>query len=551
MKTSVVCWLLFIIGPCFCAKNVLFLVSDDMRVQLGAYDDGQFPANIRPTIKTTNLDALAAKSLLLKRAHVQYSVCGPSRTSLLTGRRPDTVQVHDIVTYWRNAGGNFTTIPQYFKENGYTSVGMGKIFHPGSASGNDDINYSWSEPFFHKRDPVWETDTESWRAVPDANLTTSKLKDMKLADEAVSKLEQLAPDYKNNNVPFFLAVGFHKPHLPFVFPESFLDYYPEADISLPDGDSKFVPDDFPTIAWNKCGTLRNYDDISALNWTTRQNELLPDDVAKDLRRAYYSSVSYIDSLVGQVLDKVDDLDLENDTIVVFWGDHGWMLGEHSEWCKTSNFELATQAPLMIHIPGVTDSGIQTDALAEFVDVFPTLVEAAGLTQLPLCPEDSSDITLCREGESLIPLINNSNPSSSEWKTAAFSQIKTSHRSGATVMGYSMRTDRYRYTEWVGFNDTTMAIDWTTVYGTELYDHYLDHYENYNLVNNGSYSSVITQLSQELHDGWREVLPAKRDTAAVVDTGAGASSGASSGMKESRGVLSEYMKFLLKKLEDLY
>ena len=496
-----------IVASCFAAKNVLFLVSDDMRVQLGAYDDADFPANVRPTMNTTNLDALAAKSLLLKRSYVQYAVCGPSRTSLMTGRRPDTTQVHDIITYWRNAGGNFTTIPQYFKENGYTTVGMGKIFHPGSASGDDDIDYSWSESYIHKRDRAWESSASSWLAVPDDDLVDNPLKDMKLADAAVSKLEDLAPKFKDDNEPFFMAVGFHKPHLPFVFPKSFLDYYPEDEVELPDDDNKYAPDDMPNIAWHKCASLRQFDDIKALGWRGRMNELFPDATAKQLRRAYYSSVSYIDSLIGQVLDKLDELDLEDDTIVAFWGDHGWHLGEHSEWCKTSNFELANQAPMMIHIPGQTDHGIETYALTEFVDLFPTLVEAAGLEQLDLCPEDSSDVQLCREGESLIPLITNPDPSSNEWKNAAFSQIKTTHRSGDVVMGYSMRTDRYRYTEWVYFNETENEPDWSVaLYGTELYDHEIDQYENDNKANDASYAGTVSQLSQQLRMGWRNALP---------------------------------------------
>ena len=257
---------LAIIGGCLGAKNVLFLVSDDMRPQLGCYDNSDFPANVRPTMKTTNLDALAAKSLLLKRAYVQFPVCGPSRTSLLTSRRPDTTQVYNIHTYWRNAGGNFTTIPQYFKENGYTTVGMGKIFHPRSASGYDDEDLSWSEPYIHKSDAIYEGTDKRWEAIPDAYLTTNKLKDQKLADEAVSQLLDLADNFTNNDIPFFLAVGFHKPHLPFVFPESFLDYYPEADINLPDSDSMYVPTGFPNIAWHRCRRLRKYGDIKATGW---------------------------------------------------------------------------------------------------------------------------------------------------------------------------------------------------------------------------------------------------------------------------------------------
>ena len=291
-----------------------------------------------------------------------------------------------------------------------------------------------------------------------------------------------------------------------VFPESFLDYYPEDDISLPDSDNIAVPTDFPNIAWHRCSGLKKYDDIKATGWVGKQNELFPNATAIALRRAYYASVSYIDSLVGQVVDKLTDLGIENDTIIAFWGDHGFHLSEHSEWCKTSNFELALQAPMMIHIPGETDSGIETDALVEFVDLFPTLVEAANLTQLPLCPTDSSSTALCREGDSLIPLISNPTPGTGQWKNASFSQVKTTHKNGNSVMGYSIRTDQFRYTEWVLFNDTTNTPDWNTVYDTELYDHDTDQYENTNQAGNSSYSSYITQLSEDLQDGWRDARP---------------------------------------------
>ena len=343
-----------------------------MRPELDAYYGKDFPSPVHPPIYSPNLDKLAARSLLLKRAYCQQAVCSPSRTSLLTGRRPDTTHVYDLQTYWRESAGNFTTIPQYFKNNGYVSIGMGKIFHPGIASGHDDP-ISWSEPYFHAK-AYWETLEYSWRAIPDNLLKTKPLVDAQTAEHAVQTLRRVAPAARSDEKPFFVAVGFHRPHLPFDFPESFLQHYPESSIRIPD--NEYAPVDMPYVAWYPYEELREYADIAKLNLSGAINTTIPDQVVKNLRRGYYSAVSWTDSLVGQVIGELDSLGLANSTIISFWGDHGWQLGEHGEWSKHTNFEIATHAPMMLHIPGLTDNGTATEELVEFVDLFPTLVEAA-------------------------------------------------------------------------------------------------------------------------------------------------------------------------------
>ena len=479
--------------------NVLFLVADDMRPELGSYYGNDFPSPIHPRVHSPHLDKLASKSLLLKRAYCQQAVCSPSRTSLLTGRRPDTTHVYDLHTYWRKSGGNFTTIPQYFKNNGYTSIGMGKIFHPRQASDNDDP-ISWSEPYFHGK-RHFETNENSWRAVPDKLLKDKPLVDAQLADHAIGILRKVAPAARSGRKPFFVAVGFHKPHLPFVFPESKLKLYPEESIRLPD--NEYAPVNIPTVAWSKYGELRNYSDIKKLNLSGAINTTVPAKIVLNLRRAYYSALSWTDSLVGRVINELDNLGLTNNTIISFWGDHGWQLGEHGEWCKHTNFELATHAPMMVHIPGRTDSGIVTEQLTEFVDLFPTLVDAAGLPPLPLCPENSSNIELCREGSSLLPLIKNPNAS---WKNASFSQYPRSLNK-TRIMGYTMRTDIFRYTEWAKFEYAPVyKPDWNHLFGVELYDHSKDPEENHNMALEPSYAKTIKGLSDQLHAGWRNVLP---------------------------------------------
>ena len=497
-------WLVLVldyaVNVCFARKNVLFLVADDLRVQLGSYYGSDFASPIHPKMHTPNLDKLASKSLLLKRAYVQQALCSPSRTSFLTGRRPDTTHVYDLDHYWRNVAGNFTTIPQYFKNHGYKSIGMGKIFHPGHASGHDDP-LSWSRKYFHPHRTDWENNRTSWIAVPDYQLRHKPLVDKQIADHAISVLHQVAPDAKSGRHPFFVAVGFQRPHLPWVFPASILHDYPTNSINLPD--NPYAPVNMPDLAWARYTELTSFHDIGRLNVTCNINTTLPDKTVLELRRAYYSAVTWMDSQVGRVIDELEKLGLADNTIISFLGDHGWQLGEHGEWCKHTNFDIATHAPMMIRIPRLTDSGIATEKLTEFVDLFPTLVEAAGLPSLRVCPEDSHSVRTCREGSSLMPLITNPNAS---WKNASFSQYHR-QRNGHKTMGYTMTTDKYRYTEWVKFNYApTYKPDWRTVYDVELYDHSKDPEENNNAANEHAYAQTKQDLSRQLRAGWRSVLP---------------------------------------------
>lgn len=494
--------LLYWTNTCAGRMNVLFLVADDMRPQLGSYYGKDFPSPVHPPMHTPNLDKLAAKSLLLKRAYCQQAICSPSRTSLLTGRRPDTTHVYDLKHYWRLAGGNFTTIPQYFKNNGYISVGMGKIFHPGRrASGRDDP-MSWSLPYFHAVNMGWETNKSSWQAIPDKLLEDKPLMDTQIKDQAINTLRQLAPKASSGHQPFFLAAGFHRPHLPFDFPESVLKYYPEESIRLPD--NEYAPVNMPYVAWSDYKELRKYHDIRKLNLSGAINSTVPDKIVRDLRRAYYCATTWTDFLIGCVIRELESLGLANNTIISFWGDHGWQLGEHGEWTKHTNFELSTHAPMMIHIPGMTDKGIVTEKLTEFVDLFPTLAEAAGLPTLPLCPENSTMIDLCREGSSLLPLIKNPN---STWKNASFSQYPRRLPRSERAMGYTIRTDKFRYTEWARFEYYPVyKPDWNTLFGVELYDHSKDPEENHNVAFEPPYAQVKQKLSKFLRAGWRHALP---------------------------------------------
>lgn len=512
-------------------KNVLFLAVDDLRPELNAYG--------YDFIKSPNVDKLATNSILFERAYCQLAVCSPSRASLLTGRRPDTIHVWQIKKdeYWRitvpNAT-NATTIPQYFKENGYISIGMGKIFHPGPASGYDDEEYSWSPeglPYYHAKQNVSIANGMSWYSF---NRADSKLNDGMIADNAVKTLQQLKLNRtKGDTRPFFVAVGFHKPHLPFYCPSKYYDLYPSiGDILLPNNPDP--PVDYPPIAYSIWKELKGFKDIGDLiNRTICDNDAhvslrsrnchLPERKIKELRRAYYSCVSYTDAQIGRVIDELHSQGLDNNTIIVLWADHGWQLGEHNEWGKNTNFEDATRVPFMIRVPGITDGGMHTDALVELVDIFPSITELAGINKPPMCTGTDKPSIACVEGSSVAPLLKDPNQ---EWKKGAFSQyprpaqgfpsipehpafpIKEKQES---VMGYTVRVDKYRFTEWYRFNHTTSTPHFDQIWGTELYDHSnasssFFNDENTNIASEMAMRDKVQELRKLVQAGWRAALP---------------------------------------------
>ena len=378
---------------------------------------------------------------------------------------------------------------------------MSKVFHTGindASSDNDPM--SWTDPYWlPPNETYWSNVTDSWIAATPEQLENHPLPDQETTTHAISVLEELS---ENPEEPFFLAVGYLKPHLPFTFPEEFLDFYPDEDISLPD--NEYAPHDMPNIAWWPSAELLTYRDIRQENFTGLINDTLSEDKTLALRRAYYGAVSYIDALIGNLLSKLEEVGLADDTIIALWGDHGYQLGEHAIWNKDTNFDLATHAPMMIHVPGLTDDGIVSEELTEMVDLFPTIVEAAELPTIPLCPENSTDILVCTEGMSMMPLITNHGEV--EWKSRVFS-LYPRLLAYKRYMGFSMKTDRYRYNEWVGFSGVPdYIVDWEDFLGAELYDNEEDPAENYNLANDPDYEELAEELRSMLRAGWREALP---------------------------------------------
>ncbi|CAH1796666.1 unnamed protein product, partial [Owenia fusiformis] len=476
-------------------KNILFLMADDLRPQLGAYRGKYFPAPVHPHMHTPNIDHLASRSLLLKRAYCQLALCCPSRTSILTGRRPDSTKVYNLGTYFRETAENIITIPQYFKQHGYTSLGLGKVFHSGACSGKHD-QISWSEHSFQPIDLwKWKNSNVSWKAVTKEEENARPLQDVLLTQQAIKEIRKFGE--RNYTKPFFLAVGFFRPHTPYIFPERFLDFYPKDTIRPPA--NPFPPTNLPLIGWNYYNHLRKYTDIAAYKNEGLPNKPLPLEPTLLVRRAYYACITYIDYLIGQILDELKVQNLHENTIISFLGDHGYKLGEHGSWLKSTNFDIDTHAPMMISIPGVTDYGIETEELTEFVDLFPTLVEASGLGNLPQCPKgDPAQVDACHEGASLIPLIKNL---STKWKKEVFFQFKRS-----PYMGYSMKNDGYRYTEWIKLSESGDPM-WGDTKDVELYNHSSDPQENINYAHDESYTKLKAQLSKQLRAGWRKSLPA--------------------------------------------
>ena len=470
-------------------KNVILLLADDMRPQLGAYlgEDHPTPLDQKLTI-TPNFDRLAGESIVFTRAYVQYSLCGPSRTSILTSRRPDTTRVFGNMHYWRTTGGNFTTIPQYFKDNGYTTIGVGKVFHP-SVSSNHSDPISWSEKFYSRYwDGTYEHKSRlpSWNAITDQQRAKVPLTDEFAVKHALERLRVHAKNAKRGKKPLFMSLGFRKPHISLNCPKKYFKLYPLETAEAFLGNKSWQN---PIVGFKLVNsTIKN-----GINQ-------IPDGELRRLRRAYFACISYVDDLLGEVLDEVDKLGLASNTIIAFMADHGYHLGENNHWGKYINYEIANHVPMMIKIPGKTDSGIRTRSLVEGVDLFPTLAEAAGVGAIPACPRGSSSTQLCTDGLSLMPLVKKPKK---VLKTSTLSQVLRGDR----YMEYTLRTNRFRYTTFADVrhkkhrNGTyTVNMDWNrSGMSDELFDHSVDPEERYNKVAEQKYQNIVLDLHETLVD----------------------------------------------------
>ncbi len=438
--------------------NILFIAVDDLRPELGCYG--------KSAVISPNIDRLASQGTLFNRAYCQIPVCGASRASLLTGLRPNRSRFLGYDTWADKDAPEALTLPQHFKNNGYYTISNGKIFHH-----QDDKLESWSElpwrprnPNSNWRDYVTEaaqriaTDHENGRgpAFEQADVPDTAYFDGKIAAKTIADLQRL----KKQDQPFFLAVGFLKPHLPFNAPSRYWDLYDPQN--LPKASNPFPPENAPDAAIHNFGELRNYAGIPP-------EGALSKSIAKLMVHGYYACTSYTDAQIGKLLDTLEELDLADNTIVVLWGDHGWNLEEHGLWCKHCNFETSLRAPLLIKAPGLP-AGQRTEALTEFIDIYPTLCDLAQL------PEPGY-----LDGQSLVPILSQPDASGKEYVFSKFFD------------GFTVKNNRYRYTEW--------SEDDGEVYARMLYDHHQDSLENVNIVDQPENKEIVRELQKQLRKAY--------------------------------------------------
>jgi uncharacterized sulfatase len=430
--------------------NVLFIAVDDMNNDLGCYG--------HPLVKSPNIDRLAARGVRFEHAYCQFPLCSPSRSSLFTGLRPDTTRVFDLEYHFRQGLPNVLTLPQMFMTNAYYVARVGKMYHYGNpgdigTSGLDD-RVSWMEHFNPAGRDKTALEPDIMNYTPGRGLgaamafladpTGSDLEhtDGKVASQAIQLLE------KHRGEPFFIGAGFYKPHCPWVTPEKYFDLYHMGDIGLPQITTN-TPKDYPLLAlastkpWPYFGVTH--------------------DQARECKRAYYAAISFVDVQIGRLLDALDRLGLRENTIVVFWSDHGYHLGEHGLWFKQSCFEESARVPLIISVPGLKTAGQASERLVELMDLYPTLADLAGLTP----PQGL-------QGVSLRPLLLNP---TAEWQHPAFTQVQR-----PVGPGHSVRTERWRYTQW----DRGAK-------GEELYDQLQDPQELHNLAAVPNYAETVSQI----------------------------------------------------------
>ncbi|BDS05769.1 iduronate-2-sulfatase [Oceaniferula spumae] len=446
--------------------NVLFIICDDLNCDLGSYG--------HPQVKTPNIDKLAARGTLFSNAHCQYSLCGPSRASFMTSLYPDQTQIRGNNILIRKNTPKVVTMSQLFKNNGYTATRIGKIYHYNvpkaiGTNGHDDPA-SWSDVF----NPIGRDKTEekkiftlkkgqygatlSWLA---AEGTDEEQTDGIAATEAVARLKKHAAD----KTPFFMAVGLYRPHTPFVAPKKYFDLYPVDQIEVPT-----VPEGyFQTIPKAAVKTLQ----------TKKEQINLKPELARQAIQGYHASISFADAQIGRILDALEETGLAKNTIVVFTSDHGYHMGEHGHWQKRSLLDQGTRVPLIIAAPGQSKKGIKTNTPAEMLDIYPTVAALAGLTAPSYL-----------QGINQAPVLDDPDATP---RTSALTQLN--------VDDFSLRTERYRYTEWK--QKDAKAI--------EFYDHQTDPKEMKNLAKDPNYKKQIAELAAMLE---KRVKAAKQTPAGV-------------------------------------
>ncbi len=508
--------------------NVLFIAVDDLKTVLGCYGD--------KIIKTPNIDRLAKMGTVFLNNYCQQAVCGPTRASLLTGLRPDVTKIRDLHTKMRDINPDIVTLPEYFISQGYTTSGIGKIFHPSCVDKKFDPQ-SWSIPFLVAKESDYSNGLPVQKHYQSPELKALNTKEEVVSadqdgkgkkkgekkGEKKSKKEaddeegargpafeclDLPDDAYDDGVsaklaakqieilnaakkPFFMAVGFRKPHLPFVSPKKYWDLYKRED--MPVAEFQEHADNSKIFSYQYPGELTNYSGVKEFAKFDKNeaNEFgLAIDKQKELVHAYYAAVSYTDAQIGILLNTLEKLGTLNNTIIVLWGDHGWHLGDHDMWGKHTNYEQATKAPLIIAAPGLKAG--QTKSMTEFVDVFPTLCELSG-----------GEVPAYLDGKSLVPVMKNNKASVKEYAMSQYprkmdkADINKVVDGKGKLMGYSMRTEQYRYTVWLKNFTSDQVYNADKVYAKELYDYVKDPLEKVNVSDDTKYAAIVADLDKKM------------------------------------------------------
>ncbi|QDT07588.1 Choline-sulfatase [Rubripirellula lacrimiformis] len=467
--------------------NVIFIIADDLNTAIGPYGD--------PVAKTPHLDGLAARGVTFDRAYCQQAVCNPSRSSFLTGLRPGKVGVDDLRKYFRDTapdGDQLITLPQYFKNAGYFCQDVGKVFHN---MGDTQDRRSWSTDEqlhrgTHADDTVYRSQAADLSKLAMKSPVTESLsvpdtayRDGRIGDIAAAVISDRSIDSE----PFFLAVGFWRPHLPFVAPKRYWDLY-QAD-EIPGPDPIAAPIDAPPIALHESKELFGYGRL-------KHQRTLTDSDVRHLRHGYYASISFMDAQIGKVLTALHSSPHADNTIVAFVSDHGFHIGEHSLWGKTTNFELDARVPLIVSAPGLeSNHGRHARGICELVDLYPTLADLAGL---------HAGLPSTLDGISLVPMLRDPDQSVKPFALTRHQQPFYGSPSNWKAWGFSMRTPGWRLTQWRDVDDPRKVV------ATELYDFRTNSQERQNVVDDPANQSVVDQLT--------ETLEANLDMSAMTEEG---------------------------------
>jgi arylsulfatase A-like enzyme len=537
------------------AKNVLFLLADDMRPSIGPYAAPGEP----PPYSTPALDSLAKTGVTFARAFVQIAYCAPSRNSIMSGRRPDAMNVYSFIGTYRNpsSGQDWVALPELFVQNGYNVGGSGKLFHPGVPA-DFDQPWSWSDgaPYLEYGDNATNKCAEPCCGISDKGATFGPgqegaghycayelepgtyLSDQRNTMVAIDRLKQFGTEYNQTGKPFFVGLGFHKPHLPWHFPKRFWDATPA---NPPVAKHQAFPSDVPSIGWHECAECstwanpENSTDAGRIAYFNTRGEGMPlpnQRWQSDMRRAYYSAIAYVDDLIGQTLGELSALGLARSTVVSFTSDHGWSTGEHDVWCKMTNSEAGTRVPLLIRAPWMhAAAGTKSRSLSELVDLYPTLAELAGIalptgrggahlggtSLVPAMRDPSvsvknvalSQFPRCFQNNTGFDMNSLAGPGDEVNKTNSLMSMSDCHwvrPSALDFMGYGMRTDKLRYVQWMVWDGGALRPRWDQIVGRELYDHtltnqmdnsYFDETENENMASLPQHAGLVAQLEAQL------------------------------------------------------